>query len=160
MPGAGRPPLDIDIERIAYLVSLDCSLAEVAANMGCSPDTIERRVTEAGFVDFAVYRDIKRALGQSRIRERLDKISDADPVLCKSLSTLTANIWLSKQRLGYRDRTEQTGPAPVQITYVRVVPQGVIVEYAGGSNVKELGRGEGSDAGAGEALQGSPESVT
>ena len=131
----GRPRLEVDLDRLAYLASIDASIEECAASLGVSVDTLERRLREepewpGGFADF---RHVKRLCGQVRLRERLDMISEGKFIgkPQAQLAALTGNIWLSKQRLGYSDRTVAQGPPAIQISAILVQqlpssPQAVI----------------------------------
>lgn len=86
----GRPPIPIDDEQVEALAGINCTMEEIATVLGCSVDTISRRFAEA----------VKRGReqGRSSLRRYMwEKVKEGNVVMM---------IWLSKQILGYRDRTE------------------------------------------------------
>jgi len=121
-PGAGRNLIPFALDDVAYLCSIDCSEVETAAALGCSPDTLRRRMREWGEVDFERFRTIKQAAGRAQIRRQLHEIASGGPLAQSkaSLAALPANIWLSKQRLGYSDSKQPVGPPAIQISAILV----------------------------------------
>ena len=121
-PGAGRPRLpEITEDQIAHALSIDCSEIEAAALLGVSVPTLRRRISElaeAEGTDYERWRAAKQALGRARIRSQLHELAAAGPVAHTraALPALTANIWLSKNRLGYRDQAQaREQPITIQI---------------------------------------------
>jgi hypothetical protein len=86
----GRPLKQIDEKQVEELASIDCTNDEIAAVMGCSADTIERRFAGA----------IKRGRenGKASLKRQLWKsaMGGRDAVL----------IFLAKNRLGYADKVD------------------------------------------------------
>jgi hypothetical protein len=105
---SGRPEAQIDLEELGKLAALQCTDEEVAAWFGVSTRTIERRRKAAEFNDVM---DRGKAKGRVSLRRSLWKLAHA--------GNPAANIFLSKNLLGYRDflNTEHSGPAggPIQI---------------------------------------------
>lgn len=82
-----RPILDLDETQIEKLASINCSLAEIAAVMGCSVDTLSLRYTEV----------IKkgRENGKSSLKKKQFEVA--------MKGNVTMLIWLGKIILGQRD---------------------------------------------------------
>ena len=98
-PGAGRKPLEIDVEQLEKLASLQCTDRELAAFFRCTTRTIEKRRKEPAFKD-ALERG--KAMGQISVRRGQMKLLEG--------GNATIAIWLGKQLLGQRDVT------PVELT--------------------------------------------
>jgi hypothetical protein len=100
-PGAGRPKFKIDWKRFDQMCFVQCTQEEIAAFLGCSVATIERRVEEDHGIKFAEYYAQKSAGGTQSLRRAQYKAAMAgNPALL---------IWLGKQKLGQRDKQEVTG---------------------------------------------------
>jgi hypothetical protein len=104
----GRPEANIEMEELEKLCAMQCTDEEIAAWFNVSTRTIERRRKTAEFNDVM---DRGKAKGRVSLRRSLWKIASA--------GNPAANIFLSKNLLGYRDflNTEHSGPAggPIQI---------------------------------------------
>lgn len=104
----GRPEAEIDMAELEKLCAMQCTDDEIAAWFGVSTRTIERRRKSVEFNDVM---DRGKAKGRVSLRRSLWKIANA--------GNPAANIFLSKNLLGYRDflNTEHSGPAggPIQI---------------------------------------------
>ena len=129
----GRPRIEFTLDDVAYLCSIDCDEAECAAALGVAPSTLRYRMIEWGERDFPRFRAIKQAAGRAQIRKQLHELAAGGPLALSraSFAALPANIWLSKQRLGYSDRTVAQGPPAIQISAILVQqlpssPQAVI----------------------------------
>ena len=121
-PGAGRPRLpEITEDQIAHALSIDCSLLEAAALLGVGTLTLRRRIAELAEsegVEFDTWLTAKQALGRARIRSQLHELASGGPLAQSkaSFAALPANIWLSKNRLGYSDQRERREqPLTIQI---------------------------------------------
>ena len=89
-----RPKKNIDGEQVRELAAIGCTHREIAAVCRCSVDTLKRR--------FAEEMDNGAEEGKTRLRKALWQ---------NALSgNVTAQIWLSKNVLGYSDKTELSGP--------------------------------------------------
>lgn len=94
----GRPIKEINWEEFEKLCAIQCTLGEIAAWFCCSEDTIERRVQEEYGQTFAEVFSQKKKIGKMSLRRTLfQKAQEGNPTLL---------IWLSKQHLGMRDKTE------------------------------------------------------
>jgi len=103
----GRPKLNIDPKIILNLAMIHCTVQEIASIVGCSHETI-----------YARFSDVLRKghdEGQMSLKRKMHEkaLAGDTPML----------IWLSKQRLGYRDKQ----PDDVAITnfnvFVNEVPK-------------------------------------
>jgi len=97
----GRPEIPVDLGKLEALVKIQCTAEECASVIGCSVDTIDRRLKDEGFEGFADYRKKHEAEGRASLRRmQWKKAQDGDRVML---------IWLGKQYLGQRDRHEVSG---------------------------------------------------
>ena len=98
----------IDMAELERLSAMQCTDEEIAAWFNVSTRTIERRRKVVAFNDVM---DRGKAKGRVSLRRSLWKIANA--------GNPAANIFLSKNLLGYRDflNTEHSGPAggPIRI---------------------------------------------
>lgn len=86
-----RPRKKIDPAQVEKLAAINCSYAEAAAVLGCSPDTIQRRYA-------AVFKKGREHGRMSLKRKMWDHAMGGNT---------TMMIWLSKQMLGYTDKVEK-----------------------------------------------------
>jgi hypothetical protein len=84
--GAGRKPVEIDLEQVEKLASLQCTDQELAAFFRCTPRTIEKRRKEPAFKE-AIERG--RAMGRISVRRSQMKLLEA--------GNATMGVWLGKQ---------------------------------------------------------------
>jgi hypothetical protein len=104
----GRPKLDIDENIVRRLANRQCAKVEIAAVMGCSVDTLDRR--------FAEQIPLWREEGKSKLRSRMFELAGR-----KGPGQATMLIWLSKQYLGMADKQEvksETITLPVDVAAV------------------------------------------
>lgn len=87
MPGSGRPLKEITEEQVHRLALIHCTIPEIAAVLDCAESTIKDRFSA---VLHKGHRD-----GQMSMKRKMHEVAMAGDV--KML------IWLSKQRLGYKD---------------------------------------------------------
>ncbi len=85
-----RPKKQIDPEQVRQLAAFNCSHAEIASVLGCSPDTLERR--------FAVVIKEGREQGKSSLKRAQFKAALG--------GNTTMLIWLGKVVLGQIERSE------------------------------------------------------
>jgi AraC-like DNA-binding protein len=85
-----RPRKKIDADMVRKLAAIDCTIAEIAATLDCSRDTLERR--------FRDVIDQGRERGKVSLRRRQFELA--------SSGNATMLIWLGKQRLGQKDTQE------------------------------------------------------
>lgn len=86
----GRPQLEIDPALVERLASIHCPTVEIAAAVGCSVDTLDRR-----FADVIAK---GRENGKTRLRKKQLEVA-----LAGNVSML---IWLGKQMLGQAEKVE------------------------------------------------------
>lgn len=100
-PRSGRKPVNIDVEQVEKLCSLQCTDAELASVLGVSVRTIERRKRQPAFAE-AMSRGKSKGLVSLR-RNLWSLAAKGNPA---------ANIFLAKNLLGYKDyfANELTGP--------------------------------------------------
>lgn len=95
----GRPVIELDWTKVGKLCEIHCTEAEIANVMGCSVDTLERRIKEYFGITFAEYFDQKAAKGRASLRRK--------QFAAALRGNTTMLIWLGKQVLGQRDKVEQ-----------------------------------------------------
>jgi hypothetical protein len=103
-----RPKLKIDVGELERLATLQCTDEEIAAYLGISVRTLQRRLKIAKLREVV---EAARAKGRASVRRILFRLANNGNV--------AAAIFLAKNLLGYRDvvNTEHTGLAggPIQI---------------------------------------------
>jgi AraC-like DNA-binding protein len=88
---AGRPPCQIDEVQVFEMASYDCTVEEIAAHFKCSVSTLYERFSET--------LRIGKLAGKQKLRQNMErKACEGGP------GDTSLLIWLSKQRLGYRER--------------------------------------------------------
>ena len=106
-----RKKISIDWEYVDKKLANFWEGTEVAAGLGIEFKTLERRIKEKYNVHFGDYKAQKRAKGESVIRELQLKTALEGNV--------TMQIWLGKQYLGQKDKTDHTSKGdsinPVEI---------------------------------------------
>ena len=95
----GRPKILIDWEEFKKLCAIQCTLAEIAAWFKCSEDTIELRCKEEKGMLFTDYYKKNSSSGKISLRRSQFKAATGGNV--------TMLIWLGKQFLDQKDKTEQ-----------------------------------------------------
>lgn len=94
---AGRPKIEIDRDTFEKLCRLQCTREEIASFMDCSEDTIERWCKREYGANFAVIFHEKREGGKVSLRRYQWELAKKNPTMA---------IWLGKQYLGQRDKSE------------------------------------------------------
>lgn len=112
MSEMGRPKIEIDYRQLEALCAVQCTLADIASVFNCSEDTIERRCKEhykdedGEPMTFAEVLKKYSAEGKASLRKKQYNIA-----MQGNVSML---IWLGKQLLGQKDRSDVTsGDKPV-----------------------------------------------
>jgi len=104
----GRPRKKIDLVELEKLYGLQCTDKEVAAFLGISAKTLERRKKSQKIADIV---EVGKARGRVSIRRMLFNQG--------AKGNVAAAIFLAKNLLGYKDyfRTEHSGPdgGPIEI---------------------------------------------
>ncbi len=96
----GRPTIPIDMKVVDSLLEAGCTGEEVAAYVGVHSDTLFRHICKEKNVDcFTTYATEKRQKGESVLRAKQYESAVKD-------KNIPMQIWLGKQRLNQRDKTE------------------------------------------------------
>lgn len=92
----GRPKKQFDLKDLEKLALMQCTLPEVAAFFGCKRETIENRMkSDEEFSD--IYKKGQETGKMSLRRKMYTMALDGN---------VTMAIWLSKQYLGFADKSE------------------------------------------------------
>jgi len=102
----GRPQKKIDADIVFELAKINCTMHEIAAVVKCSVDTLERR--------FADIIKIGREDGKASLKRRMWETAMSD----SNKGSVTMQIWLSKQILGYTDKVEQNVSSELQASVI------------------------------------------
>ena len=97
----GRPKISVDWEQAQNCAQIGCTKKEIAAILGCSEDTLERRCAEDHGVNFAVWYEKHFSLLKRSLRRKQIEVALND----KNTQML---IWLGKNTLGQADKQEVT----------------------------------------------------
>jgi len=89
---AGRPKFKIDYTQVEKLGAIMCTQAEIASILGCSVDTLQRDTKFCGLY--------KTAIDNGKMSLRRAQYKSA------MLGNATMQIWLGKQYLGQRDKSD------------------------------------------------------
>lgn len=105
----GRPKKKIDERQIFELAKIHCTVEEISAVIGCHKDTIYARFSDA----------LQRGhnAGQMSLKRKMHE---------KALSgngDTSMLIWLSKQRLGYKDKQPEMATEVHFNVYTNEVPK-------------------------------------
>ena len=93
----GRPKIEINWKVFDSYCALQCTLREISFVLGCSEDTIERRVREAHNMSFADYFARKRVAGLMSFRRSGWELAKRNPAVW---------IFCAKNWLGMVDKQE------------------------------------------------------
>jgi len=94
----GRTPTELNMKTLIQAAKIQCTKEEAAAICEVSADTIDRRLAEEGktWTDFYLEHS---SGGKASLRRAMFKSAIED-------GNVTSQIWLSKQHLGMRDKSE------------------------------------------------------
>jgi len=95
-----RKKIEIDWEFVDEKLANFWEGTEVVAHLGINYATLERRIKEVYKVDFVEYKRQKRAKGEAVLRELQLRTA--------MLGNVTMQIWLGKQYLGQKEKTDYT----------------------------------------------------
>lgn len=112
--GPGRPPAEIDWEKVGNLLQAGCTAEGIAAIIGVGVRTLQNRCWQDNKVYFSAFSQQKRAKGDDMLRAKQFTLAmEGDKTML---------VWLGKNRLGQADKHEVTGKdgGPLQIV-TRVV---------------------------------------
>jgi len=94
----GRPKAIIDWKQVDRLLEAGCTGTQVAARIGIHPDTLYIACRDTHNLTFSAYAEEKRASGDSILQQAQFQQAVKGNV--------TMLIWLGKQRLGQRDKSD------------------------------------------------------
>ncbi len=107
---AGRPQKPIDWDLVDELIEGGCAASQIAPHFHMHPNTFTDRVFQQYDMVFTEYAYFIREKGLSNL-----KMTQYKKALAGDTTLL---IWLGKQYLGQRDRTEITGNSTDPLTIV------------------------------------------
>jgi hypothetical protein len=96
----GRPEIKIDWDKVDSYLKAQCNGSGIAGLLGISPDTLYDKCLEDKKSLFSVYSAQKKSEGQELLR--------AKQHLTAMEGNVTMQIWLGKQYLGQKDRSDIT----------------------------------------------------
>jgi hypothetical protein len=98
--GPGRPPADIDWEKVDQCLRAQCLGTEVARLLGICPDTLYDACEREKKMLFSEYSALKKTEGKEILRMKQYQVAMA--------GDKTMLVWLGKQLLEQRDRQEHS----------------------------------------------------
>jgi hypothetical protein len=106
--GAGAQKIIIDWEKVDAMGVIQCTGEEMAAVLGISYNTLERACKRDKKIKFEDYIEQKKKGGKASLRRKQWKLAEA--------GNPTMLIWLGKNMLNQKDKSEISGPndGPVQ----------------------------------------------
>lgn len=113
----GRPVKEVDFDKIDKLCEYHCTAQEITDYLntrgdGVSYNTIERRIKKVFGVTFGEYIKQKHnAFAKPKLRELQWKAAESGNIVML--------IWLGKQYLGQKDKSELTGKDDGPVKYAR-----------------------------------------
>jgi len=119
----GRPKAEIDLEMVRNAAKIGCTLNEIAAVMGISRSTMYKHMGENPDIQIAI--DEGRDMGCGTLRRYQWHKAEA--------GSDTMLIWLGKNMLGQKDKTELSGdaanPVRVLVELVGEQPEPKVIEH-------------------------------
>jgi len=107
----GRPKIEVDLSQLEAFCQVLCTQEEISLFLGCSVDTLNRRLKESSGQTFADFYKRHSTGGKMSLRRAQYKAAMD--------GNATMLIWMGKQGLGQRDKPEGDDlpdPLPVSIT--------------------------------------------
>ena len=101
--GAGRPKAKIDWDKVGKYLQAQCSTVGIAGLLGISPDTLYKRCKEDNKIEYTAFSELKKAEGKELLRAKQFESA--------MKGNIPMGIWLGKQYLGQKDKTEYSGDA-------------------------------------------------
>lgn len=111
----GRPRIEIDLDQVERMASIQCTDEEIACMLGVSINTITRRKAD----DRAFLKAMEEGRGKGRATLRRLQWQRANA------GSDTMLIWLGKQTLNQHDKHELTGADGGPLTWVVRAPTAV-----------------------------------
>ena len=107
----GRPEANIDWEEVEGLLMSGCTGTEIAARIGISAPTLYDRCQTDNEMMFSEFSQEKKAKGDTLLKQAQFNAAVVD----KDKAML---IWLGKQRLGQKDKSEQDVNLTASVNWV------------------------------------------
>jgi len=107
----GRPEANIDWEEVESLLMSGCTGTEIAARIGISAPTLYDRCQTDNEMMFSEFSQEKKAKGDTLLKQAQFNAAVVD----KDKAML---IWLGKQRLGQKDKSEQDVNLTASVNWV------------------------------------------
>jgi hypothetical protein len=105
---------DEDYEKLVAMIRIQCTQEEICGVFGMSVDTLNRRIAERGYENFAgLYKKHSDEGKASLRRSQWKKAQDGNATML---------IWLGKQMLGQRDKQDVQHSGELKHTGVMVAP--------------------------------------
>lgn len=110
---AGRPRIELsdkDWEQAEKMAYIQCTGEEIANVLGISYDTLERRIVENGYQDFAEWYKKHADGGKMALRRNQMRMSEKNAAMA---------IWLGKQYLGQSDKNETS----IEVSTIKITKE-------------------------------------
>jgi AraC-like DNA-binding protein len=115
-PPLGRPLIEIDMEKLKSLMQLSPNREEAASVMGCSVDTLERRIKESAGLTFSEFKEMHFAPTKMSLKQLALKLAKE--------GNETMLMYLLRATTDWTDR----GQSQVQVNVQNNVNQSVTIE--------------------------------
>jgi AraC-like DNA-binding protein len=112
----GRPLIEIDMEKLKSLMQLSPNREEAASVMGCSVDTLERRIKESAGLTFSEFKEMHFAPTKMSLKQLALKLAKE--------GNETMLMYLLRATTDWTDR----GQSQVQVNVQNNVNQSVTIE--------------------------------
>ncbi len=120
---AGAKEIEIDWLMVDEMLENMCTGTEVAARIGCHPETLYDRVKERYCTDFSEYKRQKRSKTVETLRSKQIEMAKSNP---------TMSIWLGKQYLEQSDKSQTEN---ANVTYdLSKLPKEYLKRIVGGES--------------------------
>ena len=96
-----RPKIEIDFKLVENLCEIQCTGEEIASVLEIDYDTLNSRVKEEYGISFSEYYKKKSEAGKMSLRRMQWKAAER--------GNTTMLVWLGKQYLGQKDKSELSG---------------------------------------------------
>jgi len=106
--------IEIDWKQVGAMLEAECSGEQIAGKLGIHANTLYQRCKKELNLDFVTFKAQKQASGETLLKVKQFESAVKD----KDRSML---IWLGKQRLGQKDKSENTNKNTIE--YVNVSKQ-------------------------------------
>ena len=113
----GRPPIDIDYEKVRKMATFMFTDEELAVALGCNKKTLQRRKKDDPLFVEAIEEGYANGRKSLRAAQFKSAITDGNT---------TMQIWLGKQYLDQKDKSELAGPngKPLQTAVIYLSDNG------------------------------------